>query len=410
MQLNNHRFEIQGIALTDLCQQFDTPLYVYDADCIIGQFNKLNNAFPGINLKVKYATKALTNLAILKLMKKIGAGLDVVSIQELHIGIKAGFLAPEIMYTPNCVDFSEIEEAIALGAMLNIDNLPFLEKFGQKYGNTVPLCIRVNPHIEAGGNHKIKTGHIESKFGISIDQIERVYELVKQYNIRMIGVHVHTGSDFGDVDVFLNGAKVIYEVAMHFPDLKFLDFGSGFKVAYKEGDKTTDMEELGQKMSASFKAFCARYGKELDLWFEPGKYLVSESGYLLAKATVIKETPATTFIGVDTGLNHLIRPMMYGSYHDIVNVSNPGGEAMNYSVVGYICETDTFGWERQMSKTKAGDIIAFMNAGAYGFSMSSNYNSRFRPAEVLVYKGKAHLIRERETIEDLLRTQVDVEL
>lgn len=410
MQFNNQRFEVQGLALTDLAKQFGSPLYVYDADSISNQFNTLKNAFPTINLKIKYAAKALTNISILKLMKKIGSGLDVVSIQELHIGMKAGFKASEIMYTPNCVDFSEIEEAIALGAMLNIDNLPFLEKFGQKFGNTVPLCVRVNPHIEAGGNEKIKTGHVESKFGISIDQIKQVYSLVKKYNINMTGVHVHTGSDFGEVDVFLKGAEVIFEVAMNFPNLTFLDFGSGFKVAYKEGDKITDIEKLGQKMSAAFDSFCERYGRKLDLWFEPGKYLVSQSGYLLAKTTVIKQTPATTFIGVETGLNHLIRPMMYGSYHDIVNISNPEGEVLDYSVVGYICETDTFGWQRKITETKEGDIICFKNAGAYGFSMSSNYNSRFRPAEVLIYNGVAHMIRKRETMEDIMRTQVEIEL
>jgi diaminopimelate decarboxylase len=410
MQFQDHRFEIQGIALTDLCTQYGTPLYVYDASSIRQQFETLSKAFENVPLKVKYAAKALTNLTILKFMKKIGAGLDVVSIHELHLGIRAGFQASEIMFTPNCVDFAEIEEAISLGAMLNIDNLPFLEKFGQKYGHTVPLCIRVNPHIEAGGNHKIKTGHTESKFGISVEQMQEVYAIVSQYNIHITGVHVHTGSDFGDVHVFLKGAEVVYEIATHFPELEFLDFGSGFKVAYQEGDKTTDIADLGQKMSASFLNFCDRYGKKLDLWFEPGKYLVSQAGLLLAKATVVKKTPATTFVGVDTGLNHLIRPMMYGSYHDILNISNPEGEVANYSVVGYICETDTFGWERKMTETKEGDIIAFKNAGAYGFSMSSNYNSRPRPAEVFVHNGKAHLIRKRETLEDILHNQVEVEL
>lgn len=409
MQAHDHRFDIQGISLTDLSQEFGTPLYVYDADSIETQFNSLKNAFDAdLDVKIKYAAKALTNLSILKLLKKIGSGLDVVSIQEAQIGIKAGFNASEIMYTPNCVAFEEIEEAVALGLTLNLDNLPFLEMFGRKYGNSVPLCIRINPHIEAGGNEKIKTGHVESKFGISIEQIEDIYRIVKEYNVHIAGVHVHTGSDFGEIEVFLKGAAVIFDVAAHFPNLKFLDFGSGFKVAYKHGDKVTDIKKLGQKMSEVFKAFCEKYGRKLELWFEPGKYLVSESGYLLTKANVIKETPAATFIGVDSGLNHLIRPMMYGSYHEIYNASNPTGPTKEYAVVGYICETDTFGWGRQIAETKMGDIIVFKNAGAYGFSMSSNYNSRFRPAEVLVYKGEAYLIRKRETMDDVMRTQVEV--
>jgi len=402
---------IQGIAFTDLAKQFGTPLYVYNAESIKKQFDTLNGAFDkAVPLRIKYAAKALTNISILKLMKQIGAGLDVVSIQELHIGIKAGFKASEIMYTPNCVAFEEIEEAVKLGVTLNLDSLPFLELFGQKYGNTVPLCIRINPHVEAGGNEKIKTGHAESKFGISIEQLEEVYSLVEKYNIQISGLHVHTGSDFGDIDVFIKVAELMFGVASQFKQLRFLDFGSGFKVAYKEGDKVTDIARLGQKMSEAFQAFCGRYGKQLELWFEPGKYLVSECGFLLAQATVIKKTPATTFIGVDTGLNHLIRPMMYNAYHSIFNASNPDGEIKKYSVVGNICETDTFGWDRQITETKIGDIIAFKNAGAYGFSMSSNYNSRLRPAEVLIYNGKAFLIRERENLEDVLRNQIEVDL
>ena len=402
---------IQGVAFADLAKEFGTPLYVYDAESVQTQFAKLNNAFSKeVPLRIKYAAKALTNISILKLMKKIGAGLDVVSIQELHIGMKAGFKASEIMYTPNCVAFEEIEEAVALGAVLNLDNLPFLELFGQKYGNTVPLCIRINPHVEAGGNEKIKTGHAESKFGISIEQIEEIFQVVEKYDLQITGLHVHTGSDFGDIDVFVKVAKLIFDIAAQFKQLRFLDFGSGFKVAYKEGDKVTDIVELGQKMSTAFQAFCADYGRQLELWFEPGKYLVSESGFLLTEATVIKETPATTFIGVNSGLNHLIRPMMYGSYHEIYNASNPNGVLKDYSVVGYICETDTFGWERKISETKRGDLIVFKNAGAYGFSMSSNYNSRFRPAEVLIYQGKALLIRKRETLDDVLSTQVEADL
>jgi diaminopimelate decarboxylase len=407
----SHPTEIQGVKFTDLAAQFGTPLYVYDADSIKSQFDILNNAFSkDIDVRIKYAAKALTNVNILRWMRKIGAGLDVVSIQEARIGMKAGYLPDEIMYTPNGVAFEEIEEAVNLGLMINLDSLSFLELFGQKYGASVPLCIRVNPHVEAGGNEKIKTGHAESKFGISIEQIQEVYRLVEKHQMKIAGVHVHTGSDFGDVEVFLTVAEVIFGAASHFQHLKFLDFGSGFKVAYKAGDKVTDMKKLGEKMSQAFKKFCERYGRPLELWFEPGKFLVSESGYLLSKVNVVKETPATTFIGVDSGLNHLIRPMMYGSYHEIYNVSNPSGELKEYSVVGYICETDTFGWGRKISETQRGDIMVFKNAGAYGFSMSSNYNSRFRPAEVLVHQGKALLIRKRETMEDVMRTQVDIEL
>jgi diaminopimelate decarboxylase len=410
MQLINNQYYIQGKNVLDICKEFDNPLYVYDADKILSQFAKINNAFSGLNLKIKYAAKALTNLSILKLLKNAGAGLDVVSIQEAQIGLMAGFEPHEIMYTPNCVSFEEIKQAVALGVMINIDNISILEQFGHEYGNKVPCCIRINPHIVGGGNSKIQTGHIDSKFGISILQLRHVHRIIKTNKINVVGLHVHTGSDFLNADVFLKGAELIFEAAQDFDSLQFIDFGSGFKVAYKEGDVVTDLDELGQKMKAAFKAFCKSYGRDLEIWFEPGKFLVSESGYLFVKTNVIKTTPATVFVGVDSGLNHLIRPMMYDAYHDIVNVSNPSGVNRVYTVVGYICETDTFGWDRKMNEVREGDILAFKNAGAYGFSMSSNYNSRFRPAEVLVYNGEAKLIRKRETMEDLLRNQVAVEL
>jgi diaminopimelate decarboxylase len=343
-------------------------------------------------------------------LRKAGAGLDVVSIQEAQLGLLAGFAPDEILYTPNCVSFEEIKEAVTMGLIINIDNISILEQFGHAYGNKVPCCIRINPHIAAGGNTKIQTGHIDSKFGISILQLRHVLRIIKTNNIQVIGLHVHTGSDFLNADVFLKGAELVFDAAVDFEDLQFIDFGSGFKVAYKEGDVVTDLDELGKKMKTAFTSFCKTYGRDLEIWFEPGKFLVSECGYLLVRTNVIKTTPATVFVGVDSGLNHLIRPMMYDAYHDIINVSNPAGTQRVYTVVGYICETDTFGWDRKLAEVREGDILAFKNAGAYGFSMSSNYNSRLRPAEVLVYNGEAHLIRKRETLDDLLRNQVEIHL
>ncbi len=410
MKLENNHYHIQGVAVTDLCKEFGTPIYVYNGAKITSQYERLKSAFAGVNVKIKYAAKALTNQAILKLLRKAGAGIDVVSLQELELGLRAGFQPSDIMFTPNCVAFEEIRAAIKLGVTINIDNIPFLAQFGVEFGSSYPLCIRLNPHIEAGGNFKIMTGHKASKFGISIDQINEVYEVVKKYDLNVAGVHVHSGSDFKSADAFIKAADVLFGVSKNFPNLKFLDFGSGFKVAYKVDDHATDIEEFGKKMTSHFQTFCQSYGRELELWFEPGKFLVSESGYLFCTANVVKPTPAATFVGVDTGLNHLIRPMMYGAYHSIINISNPSGAVQPYNVVGYICETDTFGTDMSMAEVKAGDIIGMLNAGAYGFSMSSNYNSRFRPAEVLIHEGKAHLIRKREVMEDLLRNQVEVEI
>ncbi len=410
MELVNNQYQVGGLNLVDVCREFDTPLYVYDADKIEEQYKKLLNAFSKVDVRINYACKALTNVNILSLMKKMGAGLDTVSIQEVWLGMEAGFEPKDIIYTPNCVSFEEIKMAVELGVIINIDNISILEQFGHEYGSSYPVCIRINPHIMAGGNTKISTGHIDSKFGISIYQMRHVERVVASNKIKVSGMHMHTGSDIVDVDVFLRGADILLDVAKDFPDLEFIDFGSGFKVKYKPSDNTTDIAELGDKLSKRFLDFCKDYGRDLQIMFEPGKFLVSESGYLCVKTNVIKQTTATVFAGVDSGQNHLIRPMMYDAYHHITNISNPKGKARMYTVVGYICETDTFGWDRKLSEVREGDILVLHNAGAYGYMMSSNYNSRFRPAEVLIYKGKALLIRRRENLDDLMKTVIKVNL
>jgi len=394
--------------LLDVATTHGSPLYVYDGDIIERQYKKLTSAFGTVALKIKYALKANSNQAILKLMKKLGAGLDAVSIEEVKLGMLAGFSADEILFTPNGVAFEELKQAVELGVKINIDNISVLEHFGHDFGKNVPCCIRLNPHIMAGGNTHIQTGHIDSKFGISIYQLRHVERIIKNYEIKINGLHIHTGSEILDASVFLRVADLMFETAQSFPDLEFIDFGSGFKVAYKDDDAVTDIEDLGKELSHRFNDFCKSYGKKLELWFEPGKFLVSECGFLLVKVNVIKQTLSTVFAGVDSGQNHLIRPMFYDAHHHIANLSNPGDKPRIYSVVGYICETDTLGWDRKISEIREGDILAICNAGAYGFSMSNNYNSRMRPAEVLIYKGIPHLIRNRETIEDLLRNQVEV--
>lgn len=410
MELKNGSYTIQDINVLDICSKFGTPIYVYDAEKIVGQLKSLKMAFSETDVKIKYAAKALTNLSILKLLKKNGAGIDVVSIQEVHLALKAGFVPPEIMFTPNCADYDEIVEGVKLGLIINIDNLSYLKKFGEQYGSSYPCCLRLNPHIMAGGNYKISTGHINSKFGISVYQLPQIMELVSKHNLQVNGLHIHSGSDISDTDVFLKMADIFFSVARDFKDLKFIDFGSGFKVAYQDGEVATNVYDLGLKLSKAFNNFCEQYGRKLELWIEPGKYIVSEAGILFVKTTVVKSTPSITFVGVNSGLNHLIRPMMYDAYHNIVNVSNPSGPKKTYTVVGYICETDTLGADRSLNEVHEGDILAIQNAGAYGYSMASNYNSRLRPAEVLVINGEAKLIRKQEDLEDLLRGQIDIEL
>ena len=396
--------------LLQIAKDYGSPLYVYDAHKIKEQYNRLTAAFCKVNkLKINYAAKALTNISVLKFINKLGAGLDTVSIQEVRLGIHAGFVPEKIIYTPNGVSLEEIEEVAKLGVQINIDNLSILEQFGTKHPNT-PVCIRINPHIMAGGNTNISVGHIDSKFGISIHQIPLLLRIVKNTKMTINGIHMHTGSDILDIGVFLYASEILFDVARQFEGLEFIDFGSGFKVPYKENDIETNIEELGEKLTERFHKFCKNYGKEVTLAFEPGKFIVSESGYFLTSVNAIKQTTSTVFAQIDTGFNHLIRPMLYGSQHAIENISNPNGKQRFYSVVGYICETDTFANNQRINEITEGDILAFKNAGAYCFMMASNYNSRFRPAEILWYNNKAHLVRKREVFEDLTKNQILIDL
>ena len=396
--------------LLSVVHTYGSPVYAYDANKISSQYELLTKAFAAVpSLRINYAMKALSNVSILKLMRKLGAGLDTVSIQEVKLGLHAGFAPEQIIFTPNGVSMEEIEEAASLGVQLNIDNLSILEQFGSKHPQ-IPVCIRINPHVMAGGNSKISVGHIDSKFGISIHQIPHILRIVENTKMHINGIHMHTGSDILDIDVFLYAAEILFDTAKHFRELKFIDFGSGFKVPYKEGDIQTDIEELGEKLSQRFLEFCKLYGRNLTLAFEPGKFLVSEAGFFLVKVNVVKQTTSTVFAEIDSGFNHLIRPMFYGATHFIENISNPEGKKRFYSVVGYICETDTFASNRQIAEISEGDILCFRNAGAYCYTMASNYNSRPRPAEVLWIDGQAKLIRKAETLEDLLRNQVEIDL
>ena len=392
--------------LKSIAEKHKCPIYVYDGNKIKKQYERLTNAFSSIkNLRINYACKALSNISILSLMRSMGSGLDTVSIQEVQLGLKAGFKAENIIFTPNGVSMNEIEKVASLGVQINIDNLTILEQFGTKYQD-IPVCIRINPHVMAGGNSNISVGHIDSKFGISIHQIPHILRIVENTKMHINGVHMHTGSDILDIEVFLHAAEILFETASKFNDLDFIDFGSGFKVPYKFGDIETNIEELGEKLSKRFHSFCKTYGKDLELAFEPGKFLVSEAGYFLTKVNAIKQTTSTVFAQVDSGFNHLIRPMLYGSHHEIINISNPKGKERFYTVVGYICETDTFGNNRKISEISEGDILAFKNSGAYCFTMASNYNSRYRPAEVLWYKEKSFVIRKEETFDDLVQNQI----
>lgn len=392
--------------LVSIANEFGTPVYVYHAEHITAQYKKLTDAFAQTDTRFFYACKALTNIQVLRHIKSIGCNIDCSSINEVKLALHAGFEPGNILYTSNGIHFSEIEEAQGLGVHINIDSLSNLEKFGKKFGHGYPVGIRLRPNIMGGGNLKISTGHDKSKFGIPIDQLDKILALVSTYNLYIRNLHIHTGSDIKDVDVFIKGIEVLFDIIPSFNELDSIDLGGGFKVPYKPGDPETDIPLLATKVKEAFDDHPNPNGRHLQVWFEPGKFLVSEAGYLITTVNVIKETSATTFAGVNSGFNHLIRPMFYEAYHKIENISNPGGPERNYSVVGNICETDTFAWDRKLNEVREGDHLVFKNAGAYGFEMSSNFNSRFKPAEVLVKDGKAQLIRRRDEFEDLLKNQV----
>ncbi len=401
--------KMETSSLIKAAESYGSPLYVYDADQMMNNYKQFVKAFKVDKLKVHYACKALNNQAVLKLFKSAGAGLDCVSIEEVHLGLHAGFSADDILFTPNNISTEEYEQAIELGVKINVDNLYTLEYFGMNHPN-IPIYIRINPHLMAGGNQNISVGHIDSKFGISIHQVPNIERIVKKLNINVMGVHVHTGSDILDADVFIKAAELVFSVVEKFDTVTHIDFGSGFKVAYKPDDLHTDITSFGKKFSKSFNDFCKKQGKDYTLEFEPGKFMVSNAGYFIAKSNLIKQTTSCTFVGLDTGFNHLIRPMFYNSYHHIENLTNPTGENKVYNVVGYVCETDSFASDRIIPEVRKGDLLVFKNAGAYCATMASNYNSRPRPAEVLIFKGKDHLVKRRETIEDLLSTQVETNI
>ena len=429
--MENFQYNIQGLDLHDVCEQFGTPLYVYDADVIKRQFENFSNAFSGIDHRIMYAVKSCTNLSIMKYMRFLGAGIDTVSVPEIKMGFKAGFAPEEIVFTPNVVEFCEIKEAVELGVPVNIENLQNLEAFGKEFKSAYPVCIRLNPnmlseiesgratsldfasinkeHYEDVSKERVASWHNQSKFGISLIEFDKVMELVKKYNIRINGIHLHSSHVILNKEVFAKGVKTVFEIAKQFEDLEYVDFGGGIMVKHHPDDKVIELNETGEILKNEYDDFCASIGKKIKIWFEPGRYLMSESGYLLAKAVVLKTNGFINFVGTNTGFNHLLRPMMYDAYHEVVNISNTDGELEKYNIVGNLCEIDNIGTERMLTKVRQNDILMIKNAGAYGFSMSSNYNTRPKPAEVLIINGKAELIRKRENFDDLMRNQIELD-
>ena len=392
--------------LKSAANEYGTPLYVYHAEKIVSQYQNLLSNFSGQHTRFFYACKALTNTHILDVVKRAGCNVDCSSINEAKLALHVGFAPQNILYTSNSVSFEEICEAVSLGVHVNIDSLSNLEKFGAKFGASYPVGVRVRPNIMAGGNLKISTGHDKSKFGIPVTQINELKAIQEKYNINIATLHIHTGSEIKDVEVFIQSADVFDTLLSEFPTVNVLDFGGGFKVPYKPDEKGTDIPLLGAEVNKAMTRLSEKYGRSLTAWFEPGKYMVSECGYFVTQVNVLKQSGDIQFAGINTGLNHLIRPMFYDSYHHIDNISNPTAQPQAYAVVGNICETDTFAWDRAIPTIAEGDFLVFFNAGAYGYEMASNYNARYKPAQVLFENGVAKLISRRDSFEDLLSLQI----
>jgi diaminopimelate decarboxylase len=392
--------------LNAAAEKFGTPLYVYHAEKIEQQYQNLCAQFESTQTKFFYACKALTNIHILKVIKDMGCNIDCSSINEVRLALHVGFLPNNILYTSNSVGFDEISTAVELGVNVNIDSLSNLEKFGQAFGGTKAIGVRIRPDVMAGGNLKISTGHVKSKFGIPLTQLDALKLIQEKYKINIHTLHIHTGSEIKDVAVFMKSAEVFDTLLPHFPTVNVLDFGGGFKVPYAPGEHGTDMAQLGAEVNKVIKQLSEKFGRQFTAWFEPGKYMVSEAGFFIAKVNVLKTSGEISFAGLNTGLNHLIRPMFYDAYHHIDNITSPNNPTKQYAVVGNICETDTFAWDRAIPTITEGDLLVFYNAGAYGYEMASNYNARFKPAQVLYQDGVAKLISRADQFEDLLTLQV----
>ncbi len=392
--------------LIGYASKYGTPLFVYDGNRMKENVDRLRQSFGKTIPDIHYACKALTNRNVIRLLHSYGCGIDAVSIYEMQAALSAGVPPSEINFTPSGAELSEYRFAIDKSIALHVDNAGKLEILASDYPG-LKVALRFNPDVRAGGHARLEVGAGDSKFGLYPEELPEVKRIVAEYGVRVNGVHCHVGSDIADEAYFIRAFEFLVSVSEHFSEsLEYMDFGGGFKVRYKDSDHPTDMERVGKAVSKLFRKFCKALGRELQLVIEPGKSLVSDAGYFVVQVTALKQTNRREIAYVNSGFNHFIRPMYYDAYHHIENLSHPEGETKPYKVAGYLCETDTFALGRALPEIRVGDYLCFHNAGAYTMSMSSNYNLRPRPAEVLVVDGKDRLIRRAETLEDLLAPEV----
>ncbi len=394
---------MKELLLADIAEEWGTPVYVYDESTMRDRYSSVATAIPYPDVEILYACKANSNLQILELFQEMGAGLDAVSLGEVFLGLKAGFERDRILFTGNNVTNEEMDCVKQEGILINIDSVSQLVRYGRRYPSS-PVSIRVNPGIGAGHHTHVVTGGSRSKFGIRAEKSEEVKRIAAERKLTIVGLHMHIGSGILTSRPILSGLEVLLDVARTFDDLKFIDIGGGIGIPYKQEERAFDIAGFGIELSAIINSWVdANYPVTLKL--ELGRFLVGGAGILLTRVNTIRENGGRLLVGVDTGFNHLIRPILYAAYHEIVVLGKSDNQVMCVvDVCGNICESGDFLAEgRCLPEVEEGDLLAITKAGAYGFSMSSNYNSRPRPAEVLVCSGKATLIRRREAPEDLLR-------
>ncbi|HJW30510.1 MAG TPA: diaminopimelate decarboxylase, partial [Saprospiraceae bacterium] len=356
--------------------------------------------------EIRYACKALNTIRILELIYQNGCGIDTVSPGEITMALQAGVPPDQISFTPSGVVPDEFEFAITKGVRIHVDQIQILEWLHMHHPETA-ITLRFNPGVKAGGHHKLQVGSAGSKFGFLSSQVDEVKSLTSKLSLRVTGVHMHLGSDIGDSGSFNQAYEYLLQVALLWKDtLDHVDVGGGFKIPYHPEDHAIDIKAFGEAVGKRFSQFKKVAGKEIKLVIEPGKFLVSEAGYFLMPVSALREAGDIDMAYVYSGFNHFVRPMNYEAYHHLLNLSNPHGSVKPYDVVGYLCETDTFALNRSLPEVRIGDVICLWNAGAYGYTMASNYNGRPRPAEVLYDQGEGKLIRRAETVEDLLKTDL----
>ncbi len=409
LTVRDNRLYLDGRSAESLAQEFGTPVYVYEEALIRARCRELRDCFRAAQPDFHYAVKANFNPSLLRILKEEGFGIDAVSPHEARLALELGFQPAQILFTGNNVGEEDLAYCIQHAIPVNLGSLDEVECFGRlNPGATV--SVRINPDVGAGHHAHVITGGPHSKFGIYGTERERLGEALARHRLRLCGIHAHIGSGILRSDDMLAAMEIVLREAERYEGLEFIDFGGGFGIPYRPEDKRLALAELGSAMAERFVAFGRAYGRPVRMKLEPGRYVVAEAGTLLARVTTVKTTPRHTFIGTDSGFNHLVRPVMYGAYHGIVNASRMQGDAHPVIVAGNICESgDVFtqgedGLEdRALTLPRIGEVLAILDAGAYGMCLSSQYNLRPRPPEVLVRADQARLIRRRESYEDLLR-------